>query len=91
MPCRDYIPDEYHHMGLRDENDKLTNYLCTMCKAFDSSNMPIPSNEVAEWWKKHKEEDRKKAEAEAYKKKLQTDKRNALKKLTKKEKKLLGL
>lgn len=94
MPCRDY-PDtntvarstyDYERAKL----DEVTQMLCVMCNTMETLKIDIPDT-VAPWWTQHKAEDMRRAaleEAEATRKRQV---RAALKKLTKEERKLLGI
>lgn len=75
MPCRDYDTDPPNY---KPELDKVTRMLCAVLTDIDHVNSVFDthgavitikekitfSREIQEWWKKHKEADRKREEAE---------------------------
>jgi hypothetical protein len=77
--------------GLSEELDKVTAMLCLICQEFETASMALPSTEIKQWWKKHKEVDRERIERELRELKIKEDKLSAISKLTPYERKLLGL
>lgn len=83
---------------LKTKLDGLTDMLCSLCKAIevnhdffgDTGDLNIP-DKTLKWWKTHKVLDASKIRKEEKAKKLKETKEKALAKLTKKEKKVLGL
>lgn len=68
MPCRDYpSDDQWEASQQRDRADKLARMLCTLCGQLESARIwnDYGSTEIHEWWKEHKEQDRKRLAAEA--------------------------
>lgn len=80
MPCRDY-PPAYSESAvdsqiiakqseeldkLKKENTDKEAMLCSVCRILETQNFDFGTNPLLdEWWTKHKEEDRKREEAEA--------------------------
>lgn len=104
MPCRDWEDDHSAISGLRSENNKLTQMLCTVMSTLESENElyhfaelfdykegGITREELFAWWKAHKEEDRVRREAERKAREIQEKRKAALAKLSKEEQKLLGV
>jgi DNA-directed RNA polymerase specialized sigma24 family protein len=74
---------------IKDQLDIATRLLCLACHLLDNYgyfNYGSVDKELSDWWKNHQEDDRKRA-----KKEKEELKQNALKKLTPKERKALGL
>jgi hypothetical protein len=102
MPCI-YDDDGESDRQQRAELDKLTRMLCTVLgsleeldqdKAFGKGwlwDRVIGTKEIEDWWKKHKEKDRKREEENKRRAEEQKKKQDALSKLSKAERKLLGL
>jgi hypothetical protein len=79
---------------LNNKLDEVTNFLCYTLAKLDSktlSNLLSMNPQLHEWWVDHRERDRKRAEREAAAAKEERQRLAALKKLTKAERKLLGL
>lgn len=105
MPCRDYdIGDSTHTSALRAECDKLARISCKIMEHFVQSGDPatlaiiLQDKEVAEWWDKHQEDDRKAKEAhlleqakEAELRRLSEIKEELLSRLTSEQIKALGI
>lgn len=101
MPCRDYndcntreIIDEAMQ-PVKKKLDKVTRLLCETLKKVEGSAIEtevlLRGGELAEWWIEHKKQDAKRLAAEAEKRRKAKAKREALKKLNKEERQLLGL
>ena len=90
MPCRvdDFGTTDTERY--RDEANKVTRMLCTMCEVYEKAGFAIPGSIVG-WWEKHQEVDRKRREAEEKERLRKLLKKNALNKLTSEERKALGL
>lgn len=103
MPCKD--PDYNEDQAIRAENEfvvaklnKVTELLCWVMTTLDPltkrniTNMKTPNSaNLRVWWEKHQEADRLRIEKETLKLRQATLKQQALAKLTKEERKLLGL
>lgn len=91
MPCRDYDDNGSSTIALyRQRNDELASMLCEACRTMQQYGV-IPNGRIAVWWKKHQEADR--AAEFMRRKQLEEDKKRkeAMKKLTPEERKLLGV
>ncbi len=93
MACTYYSDDDYLRMA-RAEREQLTRMLCEVCTRLDAEALAaIP--ELPEWWRKHQEDDRRRAEHEraAVESEAQhkATKRAALAKLTHAERRALGI
>jgi hypothetical protein len=91
----------------RDNLDRASRLLCALCERFEGTVMvkffdTIENGELGVWWKEHKKIDAKREAKEAVEKKKEEEKRkkgsavkklkaSALSKLTKAEKKVLGI
>lgn len=79
--------------------DEMTRYLCETISALDEDKLDafiyngrVPeARKLADWWERHQEWDRKRIKEEKEQKRLKKLKKQALSKLTKEEKKALGL
>ena len=103
MPCRSYEDDyrdgspteSWQYRELKANNDKLARIACRALTELESNGIEdlllLKDDETREWWAKHKEADRKAQEAQIEKARLAKVKRDALKKLTDEEKKVLGI
>lgn len=104
MPCRDWEDDRTAIVTERKENDKLTKMLCTVLSTLESENElghfaelfdykegGITREELFAWWKAHKEEDAARREQIRKARELQEKRKAALAKLSKEERKLLGV
>lgn len=101
MPCRNWEHDEHIHSQYHKKVRTLETMLCGLATRMERVNESFRFVDWAEagvtqaqflgWWRLHQEDDRqrKQREQEAARRKL--DKENALKKLTDREKKVLGL
>lgn len=101
MPCRDY--DDYNVREAIDEIeerskkklDKVTRLLCETLKKVEGTAIEtevlLKGGELAEWWTEHKKQDAKRLAAEREKKRKAKVRREALRKLNKEERQLLGL
>lgn len=96
MPCTDGggpIPYPCNHSAeikhLKARNDELARLLCGLCNEIASTyEFKGP---LKEWWDAHQEFDRKRKQKEAEEKLKRRNRKAALDKLTKEERKLLGL
>jgi hypothetical protein len=103
MPCRSYEDDyregsptdSWQYKELKANNDKLARIACKAMTELESNSIGdfllLRDDEVRTWWLSHKEADRKAQEAQIEKARLAKVKRDALKKLTDEEKKVLGI
>lgn len=101
MPCTDGRDNKT--VTVSDPNDrkkinKLTRMLCSTLRTIEQMGTTLQPNpisklgtEVNDWWKAHKIADKKRETAEKIERNRQQAKRRALKKLTLREKTLLGL
>lgn len=72
---------------VEDKRSLLTRILCDICKNFEQNGISIDKyQDLIKWWREHKEQDKKRSEAEA-----KIARASALKKLTKAEKDALGI
>ena len=97
MPCRDdYSLSDFSNTN-QAKIDKLTRMLCSVMRAIDDGRLVpakgylIPTKEVYEWWRDHKEKDRQEQERLLKIEKENQLKQSALSKLTWEEKLVLGL
>ncbi len=103
MPCtwpecsydpKELTPSERCHKEKEDESERdlITKHLCKHLQKMEELNKigSIP-NELQRWWDRHKIKDRERLEAAMNKRKKKKDKKQALKKLSKYERRLLGL
>jgi len=100
MPCRDYMDDE---PGVPQETynrtkarlNKVTKLLCDALKKIEGTSIEthviLEGGELAEWWILHKQADAKAREIRLEKQRIARKKKEALAKLDKEERKLLGL
>jgi len=95
MPCSD---GGYDYNDGREEVQKihkLTRMLCALCELvesssdFDNACEHIPG--LVKWWNKHKEEDRLQRERERKAQEVYEEKLRAYKRLTPKQRELLGV
>ena len=105
MPCKSYEDDyrsgeppdswQYRELKLKANNDKLARIACKAMTELERNSIGdfllLKDDEVRTWWLAHKEADRKAQEAAAEKARVAKVKRDALKKLTDEEKKVLGI
>jgi hypothetical protein len=103
MPCKSYEDDyrsgsptdSWQYKELKANNDKLARIACKAMTELESNSIGdfllLKDDEVRTWWLAHKEADRKAQEAAAEKARVAKVKRDALKKLTNEEKKVLGI
>jgi hypothetical protein len=101
MPCRDYgsdyvsPTDTWQFRELKDRADMLARIACKamdeLVKQGKADFLILRDEEVAEWYKKHQEEDRKAREKEERKQQRAKLRRQALRKLTEEEKIALGV
>jgi hypothetical protein len=103
MPCKSYEDDyrsgsptdSWQYKELKANNDKLARIACKAMTELESNSIGdfllLKDDEVRTWWLAHKEADRKAQAAAAEKARVARVKRDALKKLTDEEKKVLGI
>jgi hypothetical protein len=102
MPCRDYQSDSYSDPAdswqfreLKARADMLARIACKAMTELESNSIGdfllLRDDEVRTWWLAHKEADRKAQEARVEKARLAKVRRDALKKLTDEERKVLGI
>jgi hypothetical protein len=103
MPCKSYEDDyrsgsptdSWQYKELKANNDKLARIACKAMTELESNSIGdfllLKDDEVRTWWLAHKEADRKAQEAAAEKARVAKVKRDALKKLTDEEKKVLRI
>lgn len=95
MPCRDYSYDDNGAEDiarLREQNDKLARVACSFATAWrDGLSVKGISKEAAEWWVAHQKADMEAMRREAERQGEEQAKQKALDKLTKTERKLLGI
>jgi hypothetical protein len=103
MPCKSYEDDyrsgsptdSWQYKELKANNDKLARIACKAMTELERNSIGdfllLKDDEVRTWWLAHKEADRKAQEAAAEKARVAKVKRDALKKLTDEEKKVLGI
>lgn len=99
MPCRDYESDSWDNSGevrkLKAQADKLARIACKAMDALEQNGLEdfliLKDDEVAQWWKQHKEADRKEKARIAEKERRERVKAEALAKLSSEERELLGL
>ena len=102
MPCRDYASDSYSSpkdsWQFRERKERADMLARIACKAMTelaeqgrAEFLVLRDDEVREWWHQHQEADRKAQEAKLEKQRLAKIKKDALKKLTDEEKKVLGI
>ncbi len=71
MPCHDSGPDYAEQRSLQARNDKLARVNCKIFEFLESlddgtaESLILKDEEVAAWWREHKEFDRKRKAAEA--------------------------
>ena len=102
MPCRDYASasyadhkDSWQFRELKERADMLARIACKamteLAEQGRAEFLVLRDDEVREWWHQHQEADRKAQEAKLEKQRLAKIKKDALKKLTDEEKKVLGI
>lgn len=103
MPCKSYEDDyrsgsptdSWQYRELKANNDKLARIACKAMTELESNSIGdfllLKDDEVRTWWLAHKEADRKAQEARVEKARLAKVRRDALKKLTDEERKVLGI
>ena len=97
MPCRDYESDRGYEMRehYKEQCDKLARIACAAMEELERQGkedfLILKNEEVAQWWAKHKEADRKEKARVAEEERRARVKAEALARLTEEEKELLGL
>lgn len=91
MPCRDYDDNGASTIAYyRQRNDEFARMLCSMCAEFEARGIKLPPG-VAPWYERHKEADMRAMEAKRKQEKEDKIRKDAMKKLTAQEAKLLGV
>lgn len=96
MPCRSEWPEDTSYR-YKVEMDRATRIACELAKKLEQGANPVTiavpwfSKETSDWWKKHKESDARRLEAEAKAMRIRTIKEQALNKLSREERRALGL
>jgi hypothetical protein len=88
MPCGFFDPCD--SSDLYKELNEVTQLLCTACKILEATHS-LDNKELRYWWKKHQEKDRVREESERREAEKEQLKKQAISKLTDKEKEALGL
>ncbi len=100
MPCRDYESDSWgggyaENAKLKAQADKLARIACKAMDALAENGLEdflvLKDDEVAAWWKEHKEADRKERERVIELERRERVRAEALAKLSSEERELLGL
>ena len=99
MPCRDYESDTWDYSSenrkLKAQADRLARIACKAMDALEEMGkedfLLLKDDEVATWWKAHKEADRKERERVAEQERRERVRAEALAKLSSEERELLGL
>lgn len=99
MPCRDYESDSYDYhaesVKMKQQADKLARIACKALTALEENGIEdfllLQDDEVRQWWKQHKEADRREKARVAELQRREAVKQEALNKLSSEEKELLGL
>lgn len=102
MPCRDYESDNWENYNssreaakLKKQADKLARIACKAMEALEQNGIEdfliLKDPEVAQWWKDHKEADRKERARVAEIERKERVKAEALASLSDEAKELLGL
>ena len=96
MPCRDYSEDWGPNRDRAAEKklDKVTRLLCFTLRTLSApvlTTLLSGNKELAEWWRAHQEEDKRRLEAERREFEKKQLKKKALSKLTQEERKALGI
>jgi FixJ family two-component response regulator len=65
--------------------------LCSLCSKIEKTGLGDFDPEIEQWWAAHRKKDAERKKKEQSEKKEEEDAKNALKKLTPRERKLLGL
>lgn len=90
MPCRDYYADEEVRSEAGERLDKYARMLCEAMTILERQKVRL-SPELTEWWRKHQDADRKEQQLKLAELTRKRNRRKALAKLNKEERKLLGL
>ena len=91
MPCRNYDDHLDSVSYYKSKLDEVTDLLCELCTTVErKEGVRSFSNNLKDWWFKHKEEDRKRKEEEDKQLNKKITQQQALKKLSKEEKEALG-
>jgi hypothetical protein len=94
MPCRDYSDDQISR-ETQKRLDHVTKLLCYVMSHVGHSelgkHLQTKDKDLKIWWEEHQEQDRKREEAERRASEKRRLKREALSKLSKEERKALGL
>ena len=90
MPCSDGGPPAGWEEEQRERLDTTTRLACKYCKLLEAEGLPIPEWAKV-WWITHQREDAERIKREEASRKRREKIEAAKSKLTKEEKKLLGL
>ena len=96
MPCRDYETD-YHDDSeeLKEQCDRLARIACKAMQELEANGIEdmlvLKDDEVRDWWMAHKEADRKEREKREKRERRERVKAEALAKLSKEERDVLGI
>ena len=92
MPCQDYSDDREVIDGIHHRLDTVTDMLCNLCDKVEKREMiDLLTNETRNWWIAHKRSDAQRAKFLKKERKEIEDRDAALGKLSKRERKLLGV
>ena len=96
MPCKDDGWEQEENQNIRDRFDKMTRIACKALTHIEESGdgleiLILRDPEIAEWWSKHKELDRKRKEQLRREQEIESIRQGALSKLSPEEKKVLGI
>jgi len=99
MPCRDYSENDRVRYEMSPEDrarlDHYAKMLCVTCQYLEDKGLSMPTIVVSKWWEAHKAADGRARQIEAERKRRLRDemavKVSAWKKLTPKERTLLGV
>lgn len=83
MPCRDdWVENEWRLAAAKENQKKMDKLTSMLCEAMSNlSDDAAVSGELTEWWRNHREQDRKRQEAEDEKRTLKKIAGDALRKL----------
>lgn len=94
MPCRDWPEERVVSYEDTRKVDKLTRMLCFVMSRLDPTRASIllhDNKELADWWKTHQEQDRRRLAYEAEQKRREDLKKSAKSKLSPEERRALGI
>lgn len=96
MPCRSYDDERDSSPSQRELLDKLARIACKALTHTEQSGdgleiLILKDPEVADWWRQHKEDDRRAREGREREERKKKLRKSALEKLSPEERKILGL